>query len=169
MINLAQGFLYFAVFLLIVAPLQLYLFNQLQSYIKEQVKEVQLVRKLSFVLGSLFIVMQLPALWRGLFGLNIGDPYSQLVRGLFTASTIWAVGSIGAAAIFLVYNLFQRFKLLSRAPVPVTPDPARREFLKKGVGMAAAAPFMVSGYGALLERRQFEVDHFTIPVPGWPI
>ena len=166
MINLAQGFLYFAVFLLIVAPLQLYLFNQLQSYIKEQVKEVQLVRKLSFVLGSLFIVMQLPALWRGLFGLNIGDPYSQLVRGLFTASTIWAVGSIGAAAIFLVYNLFQRFKLLSRAPVPVTPDPARREFLKKGVGMAAAAPFMVSGYGALLERRQFEVDHFTIPVPG---
>jgi uncharacterized protein len=166
MINLAQGFLYFAVFFLIVAPLQLYLFNQLQSYIKEQVKEVQLVRKLSFVLGSLFIVMQLPALWRGLFGLNIGDLYSQLVRGLFTASTIWAVGSIGAAAIFLVYNLFQRFKLLSRAPVPVTPDPARREFLKKGVGMAAAAPFMVSGYGALLERRQFAVDHFTIPVPG---
>jgi uncharacterized protein len=166
MINLAQGFLYFAVFLLIVAPLQLYLFKQVQSYIKEQVKEVRLVRKLSFVLGFLFIVMQLPALWRGLFGLNISDPYSQLVRGLFTASTIWAVGSIGAAAIFLVYNLFQRFNLLSRAPVAVTPDPARREFLKKGVGLAAAAPFMVSGYGALLERRKFEVDHFTIPVPN---
>jgi uncharacterized protein len=166
MINLAQGFLYFAVFLLIVVPLQLYLFKQVQSYIKEQVKEVRLVRKLSFVLGFLFIVMQLPALWRGLFGLNISDPYSQLVRGLFTASTIWAVGSIGAAAIFLVYNLFQRFNLLSRAPVAVTPDPARREFLKKGVGLAAAAPFMVSGYGALLERRKFEVDHFTIPVPN---
>ena len=166
MINLAQGFLYFAVFLLIVAPLQLYLFKQVQSYIKEQVKEVRLVRKLSFVLGFLFIVMQLPALWRGLFGLNISDPYSQLVRGLFTASTIWAVGSIGAAAIFLVYNLSQRFNLLSRAPVAVTPDPARREFLKKGVGLAAAAPFMVSGYGALLERRKFEVDHFTIPVPN---
>ncbi|HVH92920.1 MAG TPA: metallophosphoesterase, partial [Candidatus Acidoferrum sp.] len=149
-----------------VAPLQLYLFKQVQSYIKEQVKEVELVRKLSFVLGCLFIVMQLPALWRGLFGLNISDPYSQLVRGLFTASTIWAVGSIGAAAIFLVYNLFQRFNLLSRAPVAVTPDPARREFLKKGVGLAAAAPFMVSGYGALLERRKFEVDHFTIPVPN---
>jgi uncharacterized protein len=166
MINLAQGFLYFAVFLLIVVPLQLYLFKQVQSYIKEQVKEVRLVRKLSFVLGFLFIVMQLPALWRGLFGLNISDPYSQLVRGLFTASTIWAVGSIGAAAIFLVYNLSQRFNLLSRAPVAVTPDPARREFLKKGVGLAAAAPFMVSGYGALLERRKFEVDHFTIPVPN---
>jgi uncharacterized protein len=166
MINLAQGFLYFAVFLLIVAPLQLYLFRQVQSYIKEQVKEVESVRKLSFVLGCWFIVMQLPALWRGLFGLNIGDPYSQFVRGLFTASTIWAVGSIGAAAIFLVYNLFQRFNLLSNPPLAATPDPARREFLKKGVGMAAAAPFMVSGYGALLERRQFEVDHFAIPVPG---
>src|SRR5262245_29744852 len=168
MINLGQGFLFSAVFLLIVAPLQLYLFKQLQSYIKEQVKKVQLVRKLSFGLGSLFIVMQLPALWRGLFGLNIGDPYSQLVRGLFTASTIWAVGSIGAAAIFLVYNLFQRFNPLSTstAPVAATPDPARREFLKKGVGVAAAAPFMVSGYGALFELRKFEVDHFTIPVPG---
>lgn len=166
MINLAQGFLFLAVFFLIVAPLQLYLFRQVQSYIKEQVKEVELVRRLSFVLGCLFIAMQLPALWRGLFGLNIGDPYSQFVRGFFTASSIWAVGSIGAAAIFLVYNLFQRFNLLSRATLPVMPDPARREFLKKGVGMAAAAPFMVSGYGALLERRKFEVDHFAIPVPG---
>ena len=106
MINLAQEFLFFAVFFLIVAPLQLYLFRQVQSYIKEQVKEIKLVRKLSFVLGCLFIVMQLPALWRGLFGLNIGDPYSQFVRGFFTASSIWAVGSIGAAAIFLVITCF---------------------------------------------------------------
>ncbi|HEX9271554.1 MAG TPA: hypothetical protein VGA01_04985, partial [Candidatus Binatia bacterium] len=166
MVNLAQEFLFLAVFFLIVAPLQLYLFRQVQSYIKEQVKELKLVRKLSFVWGCLFIVMQLPALWRGLFGLNIGDPYSHFVRGFFTASSIWAVGSIGAAAIFLVYNLFQRFNLSSRAPVAATPDLARREFLKKGVGVAAAAPFIVSGYGALLERRQFEVDHFVIPVPG---
>lgn len=166
MINLGPEFLYLAGFFLIVLPLQLYLFRQLQSYIKEQVKEVELVRKLLFALGCLFIVMQLPALWRGLFGLNIGDPYSQLVRGFFTAASIWAVGSIGAAAIFLVYNLFQRFNPLSRAPVAATPDPVRREFLKKSVGVAAAAPFMVSGYGALLERRKFEVDHFAIPVPG---
>jgi len=166
MINFGQGLLFSAAFLLIVAPLQLYLFKQLQSYIKEQIKDVKLVRKLSFILRSLFIVMQVPALWRGVFGLNTGDPYSQLVRGLFTASTIWAVGSIGAAAIFLVYNLFQRFGLSSSPPTAVTPDPARREFLKKGVGLAAAAPFMVSGYGALLERRKFEVDYFNIPVPG---
>src|SRR5262249_51085923 len=109
MINLGPEFLYLAGFFLIVLPLQLYLFRQLQSYIKEQVKEVELIRKLLFALGCLFVVMQLLALWRGLFGLNIGDPYSQLVRGFFTAASIWAVGSIGAAAIFLVYNLFQRF------------------------------------------------------------
>src|SRR5262245_22772744 len=145
MINLGQGFLFFAVFLVIVASLQLYLFKQLQSYIKEQVKEVKLVKKLSLVLGLVFIVMQLPALWRGLFGLNIGDPYSELVRGLFTASTIWAVGSIGAAAIFLVYNLFERLRLSANPAITVTPDLARREFLKQGVGLAAAAPFMVSG------------------------
>src|SRR5262245_49050185 len=158
MINFGQGLLFSAAFLLIVAPLQLYLFKQLQSYIKEQIKDVKLVRKLSFILCSLFIVMQVPALWRGVFGLNIGDPYSQLVRGLFTASTIWAVGSIGAAAIFLVYNLFQRFKLLSRAPVAATPDPARREFLKKGVGMAAADPLMVSVCGELLEGSKLEAE-----------
>jgi uncharacterized protein len=166
MINLPQGFLFLAVFLLIAAPLQLYLFRQVQSYIKEQVKEAKRVKKLSFVLACLFIVVQLPALWRALFGLDIGEPYSQFVRGFFTASSIWAVGSIGAAAIFLVYNLFQRFNPLSSPAVAATPDPARREFLKKGVGMAAATPFIVSGYGALLERRQFEVDHFDISVLG---
>src|SRR5262249_56956696 len=107
--------------------------------------------------------MQLPALWRGLFGLNIGAPYSQLVRGFFTAASIWAVGSIGAAAIFLVYNLFRRFNPLSRAPVAAMPDPVRREVLKKGVGVAAAASFIASRYGALLARRQIVTGHFAIP------
>jgi hypothetical protein len=34
--------------------------------------------------------------------------------------------------------------------------------------MAAAAPFVVSGYGVLLERRRFEVEHFSIEITGLP-
>jgi uncharacterized protein len=166
MTKLGHGFLFLTMFLLISAALQLYLFRQLQSYLKERIDDVRLLKKLSFVLGGFFIVMQLAAAWRAFFGSSLIYPNFQFVRGFFTAASIWTMGSIGSAAVLLVYNLFQRFYPLSGSPVVPRPDPARREFLGRGVGMAAAAPFMVSGYGALLERHRFEVDHFAIPVPG---
>ena len=166
MIKLGHGFLFLTMFLLILAAPQLYLFRQLQSYLKERIDDVSLLKKLSFVLAGFFIVMQLPAAWRAFFGSSLIYPNFPFIRGFFTAASIWTMGSIGSAAVLLVYNLFKRFYPLSGSPVAPTPDPARREFLRKGVGMAAAAPFMVSGYGALLERHRFEVDHFAIPVPG---
>lgn len=165
MTKLGHGFLFLTMFLLISVAPQLYLFRQLRSYLKERVDDVRL-KTLSYVLGGFFIVMQLPAAWRAFFAESLIYPDFQLIRGFFTAASIWTMGSIGSAAVLLIYNLFQRFYPLSWSPVAPTPDPARREFLRKGVGMAAAAPFMVSGYGTLLERHRFEVDHFTIPVPG---
>jgi hypothetical protein len=32
--------------------------------------------------------------------------------------------------------------------------------------MAAAAPFVLSGYGVAVERRRFDIDRFTVPVDG---
>src|SRR6516225_7023506 len=165
MTKLGHGFLFLTMFLLISVAPQLYLFRQLRSYLKERVDDVRL-KTLSYVLGGFFIVMQFPAAWRAFFGASLIYPDFQLIRGFFTAASIWTMGSIGSAAVLLIYNLFQRFYPLSWSPVAPTPDPARREFLRKGVGMAAAAPFMVSGYGTLLARHRFKVDHFTIPVPG---
>src|ERR1041384_2409434 len=53
---------------------------------------------------------------------------------------------------------------LSRAPA--APDIQRREFLKTGLGAVAAAPFVLSGYGALMERRRFEIEYFEFPLDG---
>jgi uncharacterized protein len=166
MTKLGHGFFFLTMFLLISVAPQLYLFRQLQSYLKERIDNISLLKKISFVLGGFFVVMQLPAAWRAFFGAALMAPNFQFIRGFFTAASIWTMGSIGCVAVLLVYNLFRWFYPLSRSPVISMPDPARRKFLKTGVGMAAAAPFMVSGYGALLERHRFEVDHFVIPVPG---
>jgi predicted MPP superfamily phosphohydrolase len=58
-------------------------------------------------------------------------------------------------------------RAMKRLPRPPgTPDVQRREFLKTGLGAVAAAPFVLSGYGALMERRRFEIEYFEFPLDG---
>ncbi|MFQ5903663.1 MAG: metallophosphoesterase, partial [Candidatus Binatia bacterium] len=88
------------------------------------------------------------------------------VRGLFAVSAVWVFGSSGLTVILLGYDFFQRF-FHRGFPRPAGPDLERRDFLKKGVGMAAAAaPFLISGYGVLLGRGRFQVEHFDLPLNG---
>lgn len=162
MIQLPRGFLFSALLLFVSLPLQLYLFGQLRRCLNERVKNARVLRWLTFFLGSGFVFMHLPLAWRVFLGMYAVQPYSESVKGFFIASSIWVVGSVGSALILLAYNLFRRFIPLSSQPVDNEPDPGRRQFLTKGVGLAAAAPFMVSGYGTLLGRRRFEVDHLDI-------
>jgi predicted MPP superfamily phosphohydrolase len=44
------------------------------------------------------------------------------------------------------------------------PDLARRRLIKSGIGLAAAAPFLISGHGVIRGRRRFQIDHFDLPV-----
>lgn len=162
MIQLPRGFLFPALLLFASLPLQLYLFCQLRRCLNERVKNARALRLLTFFLGCCFVFMHLPLAWRVFFGMYAVQPYAEIIKGFFIASSIWAVGSVGSALVLLAYNLFQRFIPLSSQPVGNEPDPGRRQFLTKGVGMAAAAPFILSGYGTLLERRRFEVDHLDI-------
>ena len=162
MIQLPRGFLFPALLLFVSLPLQFYLFTQLRRCLNERVKNARVLRWLTFFLGSGFVFMHLPLAWRIFLGMYAVQPYSESVKGFFIASSIWVVGSVGSALLLLAYNLFRRFIPLSSRPVGNEPDPVRRQFLTKGVGLAAAAPFMVSGYGTLLERRRFEVDHLDI-------
>lgn len=162
MIQLPRGFLFPALLLFLSLPLQLYLFSQLRRCLNERVKNARVLRRLTLFLACCFVFMHLPLAWRVFFGMYALQPYAEIIKGFFIASSIWAVGSVGSALVLLAYNLFQRFIPLSSQPVGNEPDRGRRQFLTKGVGMAAAAPFMVSGYGTLLERRRFEVDHLDV-------
>ena len=160
-----RGFLFLALFLLISAPVQIYLFTVLRSYLRKRVENGNLRRMLLLFSGFFFALPFIPLLWRAYFGPYGKQRHPWLLPDLLSASSIWWAGSIGCAIVVFAYNFFPRFILsLRRTPAPV--DHARRDFLRKGVGVAATAPFVLSGYGVLLERRRFELEHFAIGVSG---
>ena len=90
---------------------------------------------------------------------------------LFYLPAVWGVGSILAAFMLcltqcltglgrMVIRIFRGpVKELASAPI----NAGRRHFLQAGVGVIAAAPFMLSGYGAALAGKNFEVRELTFP------
>jgi predicted MPP superfamily phosphohydrolase len=122
-------------------------------------------RSLVVLSGGLVALMFAPIVWRAYGGLYGEWDYPEFVLEILTASLIWWIGSIGCVIVLLGFVLFERL-LPNAGCAPV--DDARRQFLQSGVGMVAAAPFMVSGYGVLLEPRTFEVERFGIAIPGLP-
>jgi uncharacterized protein len=163
--TLLRGFI-FALFLLISAPVQLYLFSALRRSVQQRVHDARWRRILVSFFACFFTLMFLPIAWRAFFGLYGDLRYSWFFRGILVASSIWWVGSVGCAVMLFGYNLFRRFILSSKHAPAAPPEPGRRDFLRKGLGMAVAAPFLVSGYGVLLERRRFELEHFDVPIGG---
>lgn len=163
--RLPRGFLFLALFLLISTPVQIYLFTVLRSYLRKRVGNGNLRCMLLLISGFFFALPFIPLLWRAYFGPYGGQRQPWLLRDLLSASSIWWVGSIGCAIVVFAYHFFPRLiPSLRRKPAVV--DRERRDFLRKGIGVAATAPFVLSGYGVLLERRRFELEHFAIGVSG---
>lgn len=154
----------FSFYLLVSLPLQLYLFLHLRRYVRARCAGVRIGDHLIALNAFMFLLMLIPWAWRGFAGNDIDELASWQFRGLFYASSIWGVGAIGCALILLVYNWFPRVSPSAMTADESTPDPSRRQFLKRTVNFAAAAPFAVSGYGVLLERRRFVVERFHIPL-----
>lgn len=121
-----------------------------------------------FVLGSvivLFLLSLLPVIWRFVAGWQSHPPIPWLFRGLSSVTAFWGVGSIGSASVLFSYDFFRFIRRVSPRR-SASPDLPRRDFLRKGVGIAAAAPFLLSGYGSLVGRRRFQVEDFELPVNG---
>ena len=154
-------------FLLISLLVQLYLFGELRNCVRTRLADGKMQGEL-FLFATYFLILSLfPFAWHASFGLYGGQPDSWFVRGLFTFSSIWWLGSAACAVALFAYSLFRRFVLFVRhRPMAEDPDLGRRHFLRKGVGAAAIAPFVISGYGGLLERRRFELEHFDILISG---
>jgi predicted MPP superfamily phosphohydrolase len=95
---------------------------------------------------------------------------------LFYLPAIWVIGSILSALLLLVEDMavsLWRFIFRSgRNTVDETPDepadPLRRRLLRVGVGGLAAAPFILSGYGAAYAGKAWEVRELTLPF-GCPL
>ena len=154
-----------AAFFILTIPAQIYLFTRLRAYLGKRVENGSVQRLILIVSGFLFAVPFIPLVMRGYLGPHGEQTHPWLVTDLLSASSIWWVGSLGCALVMAAYNLFLRLvPSASQESRPI--DHERRHFLRKGVGVAATAPFVLSGYGILLERRRFELEHFTIGVSG---
>ena len=154
----------FFVILAVYLALQLYLFRRVLRYLKRRVRNPGQARVCRGTALFFFLLMFLPFAWIMFFGLLPHEPYPWPIRDDMVLFAIWAFGSTGSALILLAYGVIQR--LLSRFPRPKALDLQRRQLLKIGAGAVAAAPFVLSGYGTLIGRRRFEVEHFDLPLGG---
>lgn len=156
--------IYFTIFFLYLA-LQGYLFFRIRNYLRHGIFRREIERFLLGFVISLFLLALFPVVWRFFFGWQNHPPIPWLFRSLSYFSAIWGFGSIGAVLVLLGYEFSRLLLRISRSAV-TSPDLRRRDFLKKGVGIAATAPFLVSGYGVLLGRHRFGVEDFELPVSG---
>jgi uncharacterized protein len=160
-----RGLLLLASFLIISVPVQIYLFTLLRAYLTDRVANRSLRRMILMLSGCLFVLPFVPLVLRGYLSPYGEQRYPWLVSELLSASSIWWVGSLGCALVVLAYNFFLRLMPSSKQEAAAV-DHERRHFLRRGVGVAATAPFVLSGYGVLLERRRFELEHFSVGVSG---
>jgi predicted MPP superfamily phosphohydrolase len=144
---------------------QAYLFYHIASYLRRRGFGQ---RSQSLILGFvvlLFLVSVVPAIWRFVAGWQSHPPIPWLFRLLSYVTAFWGVGSIGSALVLFSYD-FSRFIRRFLGRPADSPDLPRRDFLRKSVGIAAAVPFLVSGYGVVLGRRRFQVEDFELPIYG---
>jgi uncharacterized protein len=113
-------------------------------------------------------ILSMPRPW-------IFPPVSAQVL-LFYSPAVWGFASIFAAILLLLGSLvhwvvrsISKLVLFLRGHVAEVPvDPGRRLFLKSGAFGIAAAPFILSGYGATYTARNCEVRELTLPF-GFPL
>ncbi len=99
------------------------------------------------------------------------DPPTLARAILFYAPAVWSFGSILSALLLLIAQVIggsgrmavRFFRRLAGAAPPAAVDSGRRRFLKAGVGGLAAAPFLLSGYGAAYAGRNHVVAELTLP------
>jgi hypothetical protein len=98
------------------------------------------------------------------------EPPAVVRVGVFHVSAVWTFGSLFSALLLLVTRAaavvgraaFGRFRRAQRPGAPAGVDLGRRRFLQAGVGGLAAAPVLLSGYGAAHASRSYDVQQLRL-------
>jgi predicted MPP superfamily phosphohydrolase len=166
-VNFSSPRIAFFLVLALYLYFQLYLFRRVKTYITVKTADLRRQKLLSRAAAAFFVLMFLPFISMIVFGLTPSRPYPWPwpLKAQLVVLAIWALGSIGSALILSGYDFFRR--TLARVARPAEPpDLDRRDFLRSGIGAVAAAPFILSGYGALMERKRFEIERFDVRLDG---
>jgi uncharacterized protein len=96
------------------------------------------------------------------------NPPSTAQALLLYPSAVWSFGAIFSALFLsLVGGIGIMGRTLNlirgRRPAGAAGRLGRRQFLKAGIGGIAAAPFLISGYGAAYASRQVVLEEIRIP------
>ncbi len=150
---------------------QIYLFVRLRTAVRstERSERFKLLAVLlaGSVIGLLFAmnvyILVRPVPWV--------DPPAPVQALLFYLPAVWGFGSILSAALLAAVQvagvlgraIAGRIRGADPREGGAPADPGRRLFLQTGVGAVAAAPLILSGYGAAWVGRSHEVCELTLP------
>jgi len=150
---------------------QIYLFVRIRRAIKTSEKSDRFKSLAVFLsgaaIGLLFamnvLILLKPIPWV--------DPPVATQALLFYLPAVWGIGSI-LSALLLVFSqaagslgrkILRRWRTADPREEGPPADPGRRRFLQAGAGTLAAAPLVLSGYGAAWAGRSHEVQTLTLP------
>lgn len=142
---------------------QVFLFIRIRVWLQSHLQDRKRQRLLTGAAAFFFLAMLFPLAWRQIYGWHVDQVFPHIFRGILTLSAIWSFGSMGLVISLLAYDSLRRLLPLLHRRSAKPPDLDRRDFLKKGLGVAAVAPFVISGYGVLLARHRFEIEYFDLP------
>jgi predicted MPP superfamily phosphohydrolase len=96
-----------------------------------------------------------------------------VLYGFVYPAAIWSFGSIFSCLFLLLADLIGWCARLVRSggfasdpPTTSAPDPSRRRFVQTGLRTLAAAPVLISGYGASYESIRYRIEEVRLPLAG---
>lgn len=150
---------------------QVYLFFRFRRVIRSSKLSRGFKYAALFTAGAVIVLLFLANRYIMITPIPWVDPPLIAQMILFYLPAVWAVGSIFAALVLSAIQITSLIgRIVVRLPgrshgqsISVSVDIERRRVLKIGAGGLAAAPFLISGYGAAWAGRTFKVRELTLP------
>jgi uncharacterized protein len=150
---------------------QIYLFTRIRHVVRSSRRSGRLKSRAVGAAGTAIVLLS--ALGGFILARPIPwvDPPAFVQILFFYLPAVWIVGSVCAVLVLLFFRgaghvgrrtARIRHELTGRS-VALGVDAGRRRFLQAGVGALAAAPFVLSGYGAAYAGRAWEVKELALP------
>lgn len=155
----------------IVGLAQLYLFAGIRRAIRASRRSPRsqsaMIWLIGAIIGCMYVLNNYIILWH----LPWVDPPLVAQVGLLYPVAVWNFGSVFSAVLLLLMRTAARLgRLVSGGWRPPAGDPglapvdmSRRRFLRAGAGSLAAAPLVLSGYGAAYASKAYGVEEVSLP------
>jgi len=162
-----------SIILALLVGSQLYLFLRGDRALRRSRLSPRRKRQLRFVLVGFFVsivAVYLSFLSRGA-PMQHASPF--IVYGLIYPAAIWSFGSLFSCLFLLLTDLvgwcaglIRSDDVASGTLAEGAPDPSRRRFVQTGLSALAAAPVLISGYGASYESIGYQIEEVSLPLAG---